>query len=210
MVERGPEPGTDASDPADGRGADGRIVVLGIGNVLTGDDALGPTVVTTLGAEWQIPSEVMVLDAGTPGMDLIALASGARGIIVVDTVLADGPPGTLRIYDRDTLLGKPLTPRVNPHAPGLIESLFTLDLSGHGPAAVRLIGVVPEATDVGVGMSDPVTASVPKVVDVIVRTLEEWGVPMAPSPEPVKPDLWWQVAARGVFIEGSSSPSRRD
>jgi len=42
MVERGPEPGTDASDPADGRGADGRIVVLGIGNVLTGDDALGP------------------------------------------------------------------------------------------------------------------------------------------------------------------------
>lgn len=199
-----PRVGATASSEAVGDTNAGRIFVLGIGNVLTGDDALGPTVVNTLEAEWVLPPDVVVLDAGTPGMDLVALASGAERIIVVDTVLTDGPPGTLKVYDRETLLAKPLTPRVNPHAPGLIESLFTLDLSGDGPTGVCLIGVVPEATDVGIGMSDALTASVPRVIDVIVETLREWGVSVTPCPEPAPPDLWWQVAARDAFIEGSS------
>jgi len=186
----------------------GRIIILGIGNVLTGDDALGPTVVNTLDAEWVLPPDVVVLDAGTPGMDLVALAAGAERIIVVDTVLSDGPPGTLKVWDRETLLAKPLSPRVNPHAPGLIESLFTLDLSGDGPTGVRLIGVVPEATDVGIGMSDALVASVPRVIATIVETLREWGVSVTPATRPAAPDLWWQVAARGVFIDGSSGRTR--
>ena len=202
---RDPKVGATASTDAVGGTGAGRIFVLGIGNVLTGDDALGPTVVNTLEVEWALPPEVVVLDAGTPGMDLVALAAGAERIIVVDTVLTDGPPGTLKVYDRETLLGKSLTPRVNPHAPGLIESLFTLDLSGDGPTGVRLIGVVPEATDVGIGMSDALTASVPRVIAEIVEMLREWGVSPAPARDRVEPDLWWQVAARGAFIRGSSS-----
>lgn len=192
----------------DGHPPTRRVVVLGIGNVLTGDDALGPTAVNTLAAEWELPADVEVLDAGTPGMDLVALATGAERVIVVDTVLSTGPAGTLRLYDREQLLGKPLTPRVNPHAPGLVESLFTLDLSGEGPVDVRLVGVVPDATDVGIGMSPAVTESVPRVVEAIVETLREWDIPVTRRPDPPAPDLWWQVAARGAFIEGSASPSR--
>lgn len=205
---RDPKVGATASTDAVGSTGAGRIFVLGIGNVLTGDDALGPTVVNTLEAEWVVPPEVIVLDAGTPGMDLVALAAGAERIIVVDTVLTDGPPGTVKVYDRETLLGKPLTPRVNPHAPGLIESLFTLDLSGDGPTGVRLIGVVPEATDVGIGMSDALVAAVPRTVEAIVDTLREWEVQVTPCPDPEAPDLWWEVAARGVFIDGSSGRTR--
>lgn len=184
---------------------DDRTVVIGIGNVLTGDDAFGPTVVKTLEAVWDLPPWVEALDAGTPGMDLVALASGATRVIVVDTVLSDGPPGTLRVYDHEQLLAKPLTPRVNPHAPGLIESLFTLDLSGDGPADVLLVGVVPGPTDVGVGMSDDVEAAVGPVIEVIVEALRDWGTPPRRPSEPRVPDLWWQVAARGVFLRGSAT-----
>lgn len=186
-----------------GRGGD-RTIVLGIGNVLTGDDAFGPTVVKTLEATWELPPDVEALDAGTPGMDLVALAADADRVIVVDTVLSDGPPGTLRVYDREQLLAKPLTPRVNPHAPGLVESLFTLDLAGDGPLDVLLIGVVPGPTDVGVGMSGAVEAAVPVVVDVIVDALLSRGFALRRRPDPETPDLWWQVAARGVFLEGSA------
>ena len=181
------------------------VVVLGIGNVLTGDDALGPTVVKTLEARWDLPEGVEALDAGTPGMDLVALAAGARRVIVVDTVLSDGPPGTLKVYDRDRLLSKPLTPRVNPHAPGLLESLFTLDLAGDGPTDVVLIGVVPARTDVGVGMSAAVEAAVPEAVARVVDLLGSWGLAPEPRDAAPEPDLWWERAARGVFLTGSGA-----
>lgn len=194
-----------AADPGGGgvTPSDGRTVVIGIGNVLTGDDAFGPTVVKTLEAQFELPDGVEALDAGTPGMDLVALAAGAARVVVVDTVLSDGPPGTLRVYDRETLLSRPLTPRVNPHAPGLIESLFTLDLSGDGPTDVLLVGVVPGPTDVGVGMSGEVEAAVAPVVERIVAALRDWGADVRRREEPAAPDLWWQVAARGAFLRGS-------
>lgn len=180
-----------------------RTVVVGIGNVLTGDDALGPTVVRTLQAEWDLPEGVEVIDAGTPGMDLIALADGADDLIVIDTVLSDGAPGALRLYGRVDLLGRPLTPRVNPHAPGLAESLLTLDFEGRGPRRVRLVGVIPGPIEVGVGLSPEVRSTVPVAVQVVVDTLGEWGLAPTRRVEPVRPDLWWEVAARGVFLEGS-------
>lgn len=182
-----------------------RVAVVGIGNVLTGDDALGPTVVRTLEAAWELPPGVEVLDAGTPGMDLVALVGDAADLIVVDTVLSDGGPGTLRLYDRQMLVGRPLTPRVNPHAPGLAETLLTLELSGGGPERVRLVGVVPGATEVGVGLSPAVAAAVPRAVRAVVDTLLEWGTSPTSRRVGVEPDLWWRSAARGAFLTGSGA-----
>ena len=181
------------------------VKVIGVGNVLTGDDALGPTAVRLLEAEWELPESVEVLDAGTPGMDLITLMGDADAVIVVDTVLGDGPAGTVKTYDRDVLLGRPLTPRVNPHAPGLAESLYTLELAGTPPDRVRLIGVVPGATEVGVGLSEALTDVLPEVLDTIVRTLGEWGVYPVRRERPDTPDLWWKAAERGAFVPGSGA-----
>ena len=47
-----------------------RIGVLGIGNVLMGDDALGPYVVQLLDSMYEVPADVELVDLGTPGADL--------------------------------------------------------------------------------------------------------------------------------------------
>ena len=44
-----------------------KIAVIGIGNVLAGDDAVGPHVVRVLEAHYELPDGVQVIDAGTPG-----------------------------------------------------------------------------------------------------------------------------------------------
>ena len=44
--------------------------VLGLGNVLMKDDALGPYVIRRLLASWRFPPDVAVEDLGTPGRDL--------------------------------------------------------------------------------------------------------------------------------------------
>ena len=47
-----------------------RTAVLGLGNVLMGDDALGPWVIQHLLTQWEVPPSVRVQDLGTPGLDL--------------------------------------------------------------------------------------------------------------------------------------------
>jgi hypothetical protein len=62
-----------------------RIGVIGLGNVLMGDGAVGPHVVKTLEAYFVFPHEVALIDAGTPGLDLTAHVAGLEMRIPGDT-----------------------------------------------------------------------------------------------------------------------------
>jgi len=185
-----------------------RVVVIGVGNVLTGDDALGPTVVSTLDAEWVMEDAVELIDGGTPGMDLATMIHDADGLIVVDTARTDGAPGTLKCWDRDALLSRQLTPRTNPHAPGLLETLWTMQLAEAGPSEVELVGIVPQATEIGVGMCDDVRAAVPAAVDACIRVLTLWGFPPQRRDPPRTPNLWWEVAVTPPGRHAEGLPTR--
>ncbi len=170
----------------------GRVAVVGLGNVLMGDDALGPAVIKTLEAEFEFPTGVEVADLGTPGLDLSPYLSGLAALVVVDTVRAAAEPGALRLYRRDQILAAPLHPRVSPHDPGLKEALLTAEFAGDGPREVLLVGVVPGEVTTGIGMSDPVRNAVPAAVAEVVRELVRLGVPPRRRSEPAEPDLWWE------------------
>jgi hydrogenase maturation protease len=70
-----------------------RVAVLGMGNVLMGDDAAGPYVIETLHARYEFGPDVTVLDLGTPGLDLAPYIFGLETLILVDTVQTGGSPG---------------------------------------------------------------------------------------------------------------------
>ena len=57
------------------------VAVVGVGSVLTGDDALGPTAVALLRAGRELPDSVYLLDAGTPGSDLASHVAGRRATL---------------------------------------------------------------------------------------------------------------------------------
>lgn len=170
-----------------------RVVVAGLGNVLVGDDALGPWVVRTLEARFELPPSVTVIE-GTPGNDLVPHLMGADAVIVADTVTTRGAPGTIVRYRRDEILRTPPALRVNPHQPGLKDSLFTLELLGEAPGEVLLVGVIPEVLETGLGLSPSVRAAVDRVVDEVVRELARLGLPATPRADapPVHP--WWEAS----------------
>jgi hydrogenase maturation protease len=168
------------------------VRVLGLGNVLLGDDALGPYAVATAGAELEVGEGVELVDLGTPGLDLLPYLSGARAVVVVDTVRANGPPGELRIWHTPELLSAPTGPRVGPHDPGLLDALTCVQLDGSGPEEVVLVGVIPERTTTGVGLSAAVRAAVPAAVAAVAAELERLGVTVSRKRDPQPPDLWWE------------------
>jgi hydrogenase maturation protease len=178
--------------------APARVRVLGMGNVLMGDDALGPWVVEELEAGWDFPEGVSLTDIGTPGLDLTPYLAGAETVLLVDTVRADGPPGTIRVYSRQQLLSRPPGPRVSPHDPGLTEALFALTLAGCAPRDVVLIGVVPGVVAKGVGLSEGVRASVGLAAREVVRRLQDLGLPPQRKSRAAATAPWWERPAAAV------------
>ncbi|MDX1675950.1 MAG: hydrogenase maturation protease [Longimicrobiales bacterium] len=173
-----------------------RVAVVGLGNILVGDDAFGPYVVRQFDALYDTDEEVQVLDLGTPGLDLAPHLDGLDALVVVDTVRADGPPGTLRTYTKEELLARPTPSRTNPHQPGVKETLLMLDLEGEGPTEVLLVGVVPERVETGVGMTRALHEAVPATLARVAEELDRLGHPARRRAVPRDPDIWWERPRR--------------
>ena len=181
-----------------------RIAVIGIGNVLAGDDAVGPHVVRVLEARYDLPEGVQVIDAGTPGYDLTAFLVGLDAVVLVDAVRARGTPGEVRLYDRTALLEKRPILAVSPHEPGVREALLNAEFMGVTPGVVRLVGIVPRATETAIGSlagnvsssaSPEVRAALPAAVEAVARELAALGVALVERVPPREPDLWWERRA---------------
>ena len=169
--------------------------VLGLGNVLMGDDGFGPAVVRAFEEQYAVASDVTVVDLGTPGLDLSPWLADAGHVVLVDTVRSDRPAGTLRVYDKDEILRYQPVARTSPHDPGVKEALLTLEFAGRAPGAVTLVGVVPERSDMGLELSHPVQAAVPAAVAAIVSALEAFGVTVDARLDPLALDPWWAAPA---------------
>jgi hydrogenase maturation protease len=159
-----------------------------------GDDALGAHVVKRLEAEYALPPDLDVVEAGTPGAALPGVLEGFDAVVVVDTVKVRGAPGEIRVLDKARLLSRdPLLP-MSPHEPGLREALFTMDFQGAAPREVLLVGVIPERVTMAIGLSPAVAAAVDGALAEVVRRLGSLGVELERRAEPARPDLWWERA----------------
>ncbi len=167
--------------------------VLGLGNVLMGDDAFGPWVVQLLLAEHEFAPDVSVAELGTPGLDLIPYVADLEALVLVDTVRADAPAGTLRLYRRDALLRHAPQPRLSPHDPGVKEALLSAEFAGRSPREVLLVGAVPEQTVLGVGLSASLRAAVPLAAAEVIRELERLGRPARRRDVARPPEVWWEA-----------------
>ena len=175
-----------------------RAAVLGLGNVLMGDDGFGPYVVRVLESGWEFPAGVVLQDRGTPGLDLAPWLTDADLVIVVDAVSARGVPGEVRAYAREDLFRHAPGPRLSPHEPGLREALLSAELAGTAPRDVWVVGVVPERVGTGPGLSPAVRAAVPAGVDAVVRLLAEHGCAVHRRSAPLSQDIWWEAPAEAA------------
>ena len=169
-----------------------RVGVYGLGNVLMGDDALGPYAAEVLRATYDVPDEVTVADLGTPGLDLAPYLDGLEALVLIDAVHADGAPGDVRTYRLPDIVRHPPGPRLSPHDPGVKEALLLAGLVGAGPAEVLLVGVVPASTRTGIGLSPAVERAIPTAVAAAVGEVRRLGVPIAIRRRPAPPRIWWE------------------
>ena len=139
-----------------------RIVVLGVGNLLWADEGFGVRCVEALGAGWDLPGDVEVLDGGTLGLALVPLLLDATHVLLFDAVAHRGEPGALVVARDDEIPALMGGNKMSLHQVGMNDILASLDLLGHKPAHFTVVGIKPvQLADYGGSLTDEVRAQVP-------------------------------------------------
>lgn len=158
-----------------------KTLIIGVGNLLLTDEGVGIHAAQRLLREYQLPEEVLVLDGGTLGLDLLYYLEGIENLLLIDAVLMNKEPGTLmRMVDDE--VPSYMTFKMSPHHIGIPDMLFAAKLKGLYPPNVVLWGVQPEIVDIGLDLSESVAKQVDPLLDHILEELQRWGVILEPQP----------------------------
>lgn len=162
-------------------------LVLGLGNLLLGDDAVGLRLLEELrdGAMPGVADPVDFVDGGTQGLALLGLLSGRPSVLLLDAVCRGAPPGTVHVLDLDEALDLAATHGGTAHEGGCGGLLAIARLTGDLPLRAKVVGVEPRRVETGIGLSEDVARAVPTAVErareVLAEMLREAG-PSSPAP----------------------------
>jgi hydrogenase maturation protease len=106
-----------------------KTLVLGLGNVLMGDEGIGVYVVRAL-EQHTLPEGVECLDGGTGGFTLLEPLENADRIVLVDAAADGNPPGTVtRTTPR---FSRDYPPTLTAHDIGVKDLLDVFYIQGGG------------------------------------------------------------------------------
>ncbi|MBI3661738.1 MAG: hydrogenase maturation protease [Acidobacteria bacterium] len=133
-----------------------RVLIIGVGNELLGDEGLGVHVARLLlASRGALPAGVEVLEAGTALLDLLAEMSQSARVIFVDAIRMGGKPGTLYRAELggecEEMSGEALP--FSLHQCDLFQALGVARLLGLLPGRVTLLGAEPERIEPGTRLS---------------------------------------------------------
>lgn len=145
-------------------------VVIGVGNPLRGDDAVGLAVAAAL--EQRVPPGVSIIPCEQEPSRLLDAWDGARGAIVVDAAASGDEPGMVRRFDA----GESPIPagvfRSSTHAFGVGDAIELARTLGRLPRRVLVYAVEGGGFGAGEPLTPPVDAAVEQIAEAVLSDLE--------------------------------------
>jgi hydrogenase maturation protease len=146
-----------------------RILVLGIGNLLMGDEAVGVEAVRALQGT-PLPPGVTLLDGGTGSFQLLSWLAGQDAVVLIDASADEKPPGTVSLLEPRFASDFPRS--LTAHDIGLRDLIEAASLLGALPRVFLVTVSVTEFQSMRIGLSDAVAASLPRVVEQVRSLLD--------------------------------------
>lgn len=153
------------------------ILILGIGQSLRGDDAVGLEVLRLWRKTYPqtaVNPYVRVESAELPGLGLIDLLAGADCALLVDAVQSGAAPGTLRLVKLDELLSFE-SGSGSAHGWGVAETLALARQLGETlPEEISILGIEAQSFEMGAPLSAAVADSLPRAAEMVEKHIQDW------------------------------------
>lgn len=157
------------------------IIVLGLGNILCGDDGFGVHAVQNLQENYNFPGFCRVIDGGTQGQLLYGLVEEADRLLILDAIDFGLAPGSLVSKNNSEIPAWLGVGKLSAHQGSFAEVLALANIKNIVPSEIRLIGLQPSHIEFGKPMSSEGKAALPKAIELALNCLHEWSVYPTPA-----------------------------
>ncbi len=135
------------------------VLVIGVGNLLMGDDGIGCRVLAEL--QRDPPPGTRLIDAGTAVVNLLADLEQAAAVLFIDAFQRGGAAGSTYVLEAQDVAAPAL--RASLHDVGLASALRWL-APAHRAKPMLLLGIEPACLDFGAELSAPLREAMPAVL----------------------------------------------
>ncbi len=147
-----------------------KTLVLGLGNPLLGDDAIGLVVAGRLRERLRDRGDVLVQEEEAGGLRLMERLTGFQSAIVVDAIVTGGPPGTIRRLSSGEIPTQRTAVAHGIDLPRALELGRALGLEM--PSRVRVVAIEAESVlEFRNGLTPAVAAAVEPAVEAVLEEL---------------------------------------
>ncbi len=147
------------------------VLVLGVGNILLGDEGIGVHIIRELEKE-KLSDNVELMDAGTALFSIVHLLKKRKKVIVIDAAKGGEEPGTIyRILPSQ--IKNEHNKILSMHEIGLRECLTTLEQEGVSRDIV-IIGIEPDLIDWGIQLSPRLQQKLPEIIRAVLSEISNW------------------------------------
>lgn len=143
-----------------------KVLILGIGNILMGDEGVGVEVIRVL-EETILPESVECLDGGTGSFLLLEPMQTAEKVILIDATIDGAKTGTVRRLRPRFSTDYPRT--LTAHDIGLKDLLDTFYLLGDTPDVTLFAVSIPPLQDMKTELSPELLPIVPQVAQMVLE-----------------------------------------
>lgn len=118
------------------------LIILGLGNILLGDEGFGVHFVKWFQQKYALPDTVEILDGGTLGYGLLDIVCRCKNLFVIDVIKVDDTPGSIYDFSKDEMEINMPEP-TSAHEVEFFHVLYQAELIGDCPD-VTFLCIVPE------------------------------------------------------------------
>ena len=147
------------------------LKVIGLGNILRGDDGIGPLVLEKLGE--QADPSLQLIDAGSDAFILLEHLIGTYPLLVVDCAQLNKQPGSICMFNVSDARLRENIASVSLHNFGF-AGILRLAREIGPVASCKIIGVQPKTIAFNEQLSDEVRASIPKIIELINQEMKSY------------------------------------
>jgi len=152
-----------------------KIIVLGLGNILCGDDGFGSHAAQMLAEAFSFPENCAVIDGGTQGQLLYGIVEEADRLLLIDAVDLGLPAGSIVLRRGDGIPVWLAARKLSAHQNSFAEVIALAKLKNVLPPDIRLIGFQAVNCGFGNALSPKASERLPEAIHMALACLEEWG-----------------------------------
>ncbi len=141
------------------------LTIIGVGNRLRGDDAIGPLLIDALSGLSH--SQVELVDAGSDALGLLEYFQGRDHVIVIDACHMGRKAGCIVEFDPTQIDLVLKDDPISLHGLGLAESIQMAQSLQMLPRDLKIIGIEPESIQFSGSLSVPVQKAMKKAIEII-------------------------------------------